>query len=294
MPPDVQPCADQHPAPARRRAVWRRRILCVAVPAACALPVAALGRATAGAWRDVLSPGPARLEDAVAAPAGTAAVLVTGWLAIAIAASVATAALPARAGRWSAPAALAGAISPALLRQGIAVLLGAGTAVAAAGPALASGPEPGTCVVLAAGTRPASTSDPAPATAGGLDPGWLPQPPGAAPEPAGATVAEPRRQVPVRMPGPAPRPAVSDDAALVVRRGDTLWDIAARHLGPAAGIAEIAAEWPRWYAANRTVIGPDPDHLEPGQRLHAPAPELAQPDSGAASGAGAERGGAPR
>jgi nucleoid-associated protein YgaU len=58
--------------------------------------------------------------------------------------------------------------------------------------------------------------------------------------------------------------------AVVVRRGDSLWDLAARHLGPDASAADIAAEWPRWYAANRHVIGPDPDLLLPGERLVPP------------------------
>ena len=55
-----------------------------------------------------------------------------------------------------------------------------------------------------------------------------------------------------------------------MRRGDSLWAIAARHLGPGATDAEVAEEWPRWYAANRAVIGPDPDLVLPGQVLRAP------------------------
>ena len=34
--------------------------------------------------------------------------------------------------------------------------------------------------------------------------------------------------------------------------------------------ADRAAEWPRWWAANRDVVGDDPDLLRPGQRLVAP------------------------
>lgn len=34
--------------------------------------------------------------------------------------------------------------------------------------------------------------------------------------------------------------------------------------------AEVAHEWPRWYAANRAVIGGDPDRIQPGQRLTPP------------------------
>jgi len=59
----------------------------------------------------------------------------------------------------------------------------------------------------------------------------------------------------------------------VVVAGDCLWDIAARHLGPGATDAQIAAEWPRWYAANRHLIGDDPDLIQIGLRLQAPTEE---------------------
>jgi nucleoid-associated protein YgaU len=72
---------------------------------------------------------------------------------------------------------------------------------------------------------------------------------------------------PEAAPAPAPRTA---PAEVVVRRGDTLWGIAARHLGGRATPAAVAAEWPRWYAANRAVVGPDPHLILPGQRLVAP------------------------
>jgi hypothetical protein len=62
-----------------------------------------------------------------------------------------------------------------------------------------------------------------------------------------------------------------DDGRYVVRRGDTLWDIAARHLGPRATAAEIARAWPQWYAANRAAIGPNPHLIHPGLVLQAPA-----------------------
>lgn len=56
----------------------------------------------------------------------------------------------------------------------------------------------------------------------------------------------------------------------VVRRGDTLWDIARRHLPADAGPSRVARAWPRWYAANRGVIGADPSLIVPGQRLLVP------------------------
>jgi nucleoid-associated protein YgaU len=67
-----------------------------------------------------------------------------------------------------------------------------------------------------------------------------------------------------RAPGDAAAPSV------VVRNGDSLWTIAAARLGPLATDVEVAQEWPRWYAANRATIGPDPDLLQPGQMLRAP------------------------
>jgi nucleoid-associated protein YgaU len=59
-------------------------------------------------------------------------------------------------------------------------------------------------------------------------------------------------------------------AVVVVRRGDTLWDIARRHLPASATPGDIARAWPRWYAANRAAIGPDPARLRPGTRLRHP------------------------
>jgi len=94
-----------------------------------------------------------------------------------------------------------------------------------------------------------------------LDPGWQPAPP----------VMEPGL-----LAGPAPRSVTGADtgadvAAVTVLSGDTLWDIVAGYLGPGASEVDIALEWPRWYAANRGLIGESPDVLLPGQILQAPA-----------------------
>jgi len=62
-----------------------------------------------------------------------------------------------------------------------------------------------------------------------------------------------------------------DGAMHVVLRGDTLWDIAAHALGGSPTDAEILREVTRWHAANRDVVGADPDVLLPGQVLRAPA-----------------------
>jgi resuscitation-promoting factor RpfA len=72
---------------------------------------------------------------------------------------------------------------------------------------------------------------------------------------------------------PAPLPALHQNLAtdVVVRPGDSLWSVAAAHLAPGASATRVAASWPRWYTANRAQIGSDPDHITPGQVLHAPS-----------------------
>ena len=66
----------------------------------------------------------------------------------------------------------------------------------------------------------------------------------------------------------APRPATR--AEVVVRRGDTLWGIAARHLPPDSTDGEIAMATRHWHESNRDVIGDDPDLILPGQHLTSP------------------------
>jgi nucleoid-associated protein YgaU len=61
-------------------------------------------------------------------------------------------------------------------------------------------------------------------------------------------------------------------AGVIVRRGDSLWRIAAAHLPGQPTDRRIAASWPRWYAANRQVVGTDPNLITPGEVLHAPQP----------------------
>lgn len=67
--------------------------------------------------------------------------------------------------------------------------------------------------------------------------------------------------------GHSPVPAAR---SVVVRAGDCLWSLAARDLGPGATVGAVEARW-RWiYRLNRTLIGPDPDLIRPGQLLELP------------------------
>ncbi|ADG75213.1 Peptidoglycan-binding lysin domain protein [Cellulomonas flavigena DSM 20109] len=93
----------------------------------------------------------------------------------------------------------------------------------------------------------------------------------AAVAPAVAGAATVPVSAPVPPPETAPPPTADAPVGTVeVRAGDSLWGLAARSLGPGATDAQIAAEWPRWYAANASTIGPDPDVLLPGQVLVVP------------------------
>ncbi|MFJ6418238.1 LysM peptidoglycan-binding domain-containing protein [Paeniglutamicibacter sp. NPDC091659] len=111
------------------------------------------------------------------------------------------------------------------------------------GPETTASPEPHGDPGDGAGTTPDESTV--------LSPGWLPH----------------RISLPLqRLLGGGTRKSQE----VVVRPGDTLWSIAARHLDPEATSGDIAESWPRWYAANRELIGPNPDRLAVGLVLTEP------------------------
>jgi nucleoid-associated protein YgaU len=97
-------------------------------------------------------------------------------------------------------------------------------------------------------------------TAEPTDPHWKPSAPVIGP---GAFAAQP-----IRSTRHQTVPAAGD---ITVVAGDSLWSIAARELGPTASDVDVAAQWPRWYQANRAVVGDNPDVLLPGQVLKPPS-----------------------
>jgi nucleoid-associated protein YgaU len=162
----------------------------------------------------------------------------------------AAATLPGRVG--STAARIAAHVTPALLRRLLQAALGvsmfsgplAGPALAAPVAAPAAAPAPwGHLPEL---DRPAAGEAP-----------WRP-----ASDPSGSAA----RDVTGARAG-----STAATERVVVQRGDTLWAIAARALGAGVAEAEIARAWPRWYAANRSVVGADPDLIQPGQVLRPPA-----------------------
>ena len=276
------------------------RIGCLAL--AYALAMAVLAWAARDSL-DGLREGSADLETLMAGAAAAGAWLCLVWLGLGFTAAM-LAALPGTAGRYG--AVVSRRITPQVVRRLAEVALGVtvapGAALTGTTPALAHGgspPPPGSVqgVVPEAALNvdvdgpveavPGQDMPRKPATSGSqfpsLDrPAGKPLPPPVeapvakrpTPEMTGyAPLAEPSAPVHLVTTVPPTKDVGDEPAEVVVRRGDSLWAITARHLGAGATDAAIAAEWPRWHAANRRVIGNDPDLLLPGQRLRAPAPD---------------------
>jgi nucleoid-associated protein YgaU len=75
--------------------------------------------------------------------------------------------------------------------------------------------------------------------------------------------------LPDRTAGRELRPAAAP-RTVVVRRGDTLWAIAAGRLSPGAAPAAVDRAWRSLYRANRAAIGGDPDLIRVGTELRLP------------------------
>lgn len=217
-----------------------------------------LGAATAAAWPGT---GVVATDAALTTVILAGATAVAAWLAVVLAtASVMVARARTDHGRGAASRALP---HPVRLACAVLVTLAGSTSM----PALAAPPGVVAVEDVLASAQPPVTSQPltssttAPTDHGDRSvpqPGWTPTAPvprPTAPDGVGLVSTQPHQTLPDQV---------------VVRRGDTLWDIAARHLGPGASVADVATEWPRWYAENADAIGPDPDLIVPGLELTVP------------------------
>jgi resuscitation-promoting factor RpfA len=81
---------------------------------------------------------------------------------------------------------------------------------------------------------------------------------------AGAAPSPTRRQSMARH--PAGKGLEGPARSIEVEPGDSLWSIAEERVGQ----SRTTDCWPKLYEANRRTIGPDPDHIEPGQELTLP------------------------
>ena len=245
--------------PTGPRAARRAGLLGWVLTATTTAGALGLGRAALGAWPGL---GPVAVDQALLTVAlGAAAALalwVAGVLAVASRATL-------RSARTGTPLTASGtdSLSRSVRLTALALLtlasLSPVTATAAVAPAT-SPDVAATASVAATATSPATPGDDRSGEQRGEipQPGWTPTP---------RTLA-PRAPEGVGLVSTVPHEVLPDQ--VVVRRGDTLWGIAARHLGQQATSADIAEEWPRWYAANRDLIGADPDLILPGQELRVP------------------------
>ena len=272
----------------------------VALAGASLVAAAAAGSIFLNTARDALTSiaaaGPAGPADGILLVAALGGVLLTLWLGLGMTLS-ALSALPGAVGH--ACRRLAGRIAPAAVRKMVAFILGT-TLTAALVPGSAAAvtgrdaPRPG----VVAADRPVTrvvrdVADVAPDASfrvvsnlvhdvGERDDADAAPPPTWSPESAVSRKTLSPRAVPPRAvpPRAAPPMAASPDVyaspaggIVVVHRGDTLWSIAARHLGPTAAAADIATECHRWFATNRKVIGDDANLILPGQVLRPPSPQ---------------------
>lgn len=234
----------------------------------------ALARLARQQWAAVTGPVPAAPADALTGLVAATGALTALWLAVGFAVSLA-AGLPGPTGTRA--RALSRRISPPAVRRAAALVLGGVLVASAATPALATRPsQPG------ADGDPVTVTRVVPPPTDGFSPDLVPAaaPPatGGTPRPTARPTAGPATRGPAadlgvlgpRPPRDAPDRTAPAPSTVTVVPGDSLWAIAAARLGPDAGAAEVAAAWPRWFAANREVVGADPDLLLPGQVLHAP------------------------
>jgi nucleoid-associated protein YgaU len=213
----------------------------------------------------IAATGPAGPADGILLVVALSGALLSLWLCLGLALS-ALSTLPGALGQ--ACSLLAARIAPAAVRKVVAFILGTAltAALVPASAAARTGqvaPRPASVAaaqIVMSGVADAApdasfrlVSDAVPATDAAPPPSWSPERPSP----------------------PAMRASPAD--SVVVHSRDTLWSIAARHLGPAASRADIDAEWQRWFAANRDVIGDDANLISPGQLLSPPA--SAQQDS---------------
>ncbi|MDQ1650181.1 MAG: hypothetical protein QOG60_2238, partial [Frankiaceae bacterium] len=229
---------------------------------------------------------------ALAHPDGALTALATGlaWLLLAwFAVSFLVVVGSAGAGwshRWCRRAARV--LIPRVVRHSLETALGLGIAALTATPALATttGPTPS---IPSLDRAPATVVRLAPVPAVPapvLAPPANPDPTAAAPQPtpprpATTTTHAPLpdldRAVPPKVDDPTLTGTLPPTDEIVVRRGDCLWNVVKRFLGPTARDADIARIWPQWYAHNRSAVGADPDLLLPGTVLTPPPSPAAVP-----------------
>ena len=195
-------------------------------------------------------------ESVVVVAAELIGAVVAAWLSLGVFATVAAYLLGLR---------IRVPLLPKTVRHLVAGMLGVSVALGAAVPANATSPSATPSVV-------------ATQTTGALDPGWVDTSEASAPSGQTPKPTVPNKPAVTSTPSAPSRPAPPSRPAadvVVVRSGDTLWDIAEQSLGSGTvrpATSDVAREWPKWFRANQRTIGPNPDVIIPGMKLSPPKP----------------------
>jgi hypothetical protein len=222
------------------------------------------GQKLAGRWIQGLERSQSiHVEELLGISANAAGLLVVGWWFASFLAAIATAVLERLGLRKTARA--TAKFSPAFMRRLTVALVGLSLFALPIANASSSvvdpSWQPSNQSAAAPAPVPGDRSDAlAPRHDSSPDPQWKPRTPVIEP---GLLGSSPHRRT---------EPTSPMTAAVVVAAGDSLWTIAGTHLGPMATDLDIAMHWPKWYEANRSIIGADPGLLQPGQVLYPPAP----------------------
>jgi LysM domain len=279
--------------PFRLSPTGARPIAAVALAAVSLVVAAAVGSiflsTSSDAWTAIAAAGPASPADGILIVVALGGALLSLWVGLGTALS-ALSALPGALGQAS--TLLAARIAPTAVRKVVAFVLGT---------ALSAALVPGTAVALTGHEAPRAAAVASAQYAAGALGSAVDSAPNASfsllsdavhtSDTIQAIQAIRARNETDRAPAPSWSPERSTPSAnsgdrvveLVVHRGDSLWSIAARHLGPEATTSQIDAEWHRWFAANRLVIGDDPNAIRPGQVLSSPTSAPAQQSAQGAS-----------
>lgn len=156
-----------------------------------------------------------------------------------------------------------------------AALVGAGwlwtvTTVVTLGAAVGRPARPVTGRGTTAGVRRLVLAACGVALAGGLSTPALATPGQLHQDHAGASTASAVRGLPLPDRPSGGIPGGHPHRGVVVRPGDTLWDLATRQLPRTADHAAVAAYCRLIHELNRDLIGDDPDLIHPAQRLRLP------------------------
>lgn len=234
-----------------------------------------LSRMATSGWPGASPTGPASVDEVIGSALAWAGAVLTGWLTLTVSVGLVSSA-PGVVGALCRR--LAPLLTPHVARRLLSLTLGTsvGTVALPAPVAIATStadaggrqqgvptPGPGYSATSQTTTTGLARADDVASAPAAPRPGWVPDRPTPALRPHHGRVL-----------APALRPTSTTSETVTVRRGDSLWSIAAAHLGSGATDAEVAAEWPRWYEANRAVIGDDPDVVVPGQQLQPPLAEV--------------------